>query len=399
MSQTQSTQEVLTATSEFKSESDRLAVAETDGERIKSEGYIAAQHNKKVTNYRYPNNLGTDEQPHSINFFISQFVPGASQKLVDRANAGLDQTLGVPSARTGNEVTQENADGMFRGIKTAIAIAGGTIGLATGKNIADNLVGKTAGAFAGAALTAKIADNATSLKNSPALRIRDTISLHIPQSPQAKYGATFENESIGTLLGAIGGLGGDVNGLMEAASGGLAGELIARGLADAASLPKELGININAGALARATSKKVRNPFQEQIFKTMNFRTFAFQYKFAPRNDAEFQSVQKIIQLFRFHMHPEKSPTGAFFTFPSVFDIEYRYKDSRNAFVNKIATSVLTDLSIDYGSEGVFTTFRGTAGKPSEITMAMQFREIVLLSKGANGEITDGSENGNRVGY
>lgn len=154
--------------------------------------------------------------------------------------------------------------------------------------------------------------------------------------------------------------------------------------------------NLNIGGLARAASKKVRNPFQEQIFKTMNFRSFAFQYKFAPRNEGELQSVLKIIDLFKYHMHPEKSPTGAFFTFPSVFDIEYRYKDRRNAFVNKIATSVLIDLSVDYGSEGVFTTFRGTDGAPSEITMAMQFREIALLSKDSTTEsLTDGSGGGN----
>ena len=94
-------------------------------------------------------------------------------------------------------------------------------------------------------------------------------------------------------------------------------------------------------------------------------------------------------------MHPEKDPGGAFFVFPSVFDLEYRYKDTRNNFVNKIATSVLTDLSVDYGSEGVFTTFRGTKGKPSEITVAMNFREISLLTKDINsGQLTNGSGTG-----
>jgi hypothetical protein len=40
----------------------------------------------------------------------------------------------------------------------------------------------------------------------------------------------------------------------------------------------------------------------------------------------------------------------------------------------------------------VFTTFRDTDGAPSEITMAMQFREIVLLSKDPNSDdLTDGA--------
>ena len=183
----------------------------------------------------------------------------------------------------------------------------------------------------------------------------------------------------------------------EAAANGSGTDLIARGLVDAATLPKELGLgDANFGGLARAASKKVRNPFQEQIFKTMNFRSFAFQYKFAPRNQSELNSVIDIINLFKFHMHPEKADSGAFFVFPSIFDIEYRFRGTKNAFVNRIATSVLTEMTVDYGSEGVFTTFRGTDGAPSEITLALVFRELSLLTKDKeSSKLT----NGNGVGY
>jgi len=348
--------------------------------------------------FKYPNNLGTDEQPHSINFYISQYVPGADRETVRQTNARASK-LGVPTARTGNEVTAENAKGLTKAIHSTSVITGAIVGATAGGAIGGNgitgFVAKLAGAFGGAEIADKITQDATGIQSSPAVRMRDVISLHIPQSPQAKYGATFENEAIGTLLGTLATGGGDIKALMAGAAGGTGGELLARALMDAGSLPKVAGLGFNPGGLARAASKKVRNPFQEQIFKTMNFRTFAFQYKFAPRNLSEFESVQSIINLFKYHMHPEKSPDGAFFTFPSIFDIEYRYKNNQNAFVNQIATSVLTDLSVDYGSEGVFTTFRNTEGIPTEITMAMQFREIVLLSKDSTTEqITDGSGRG-----
>ena len=348
--------------------------------------------------YKYPNNLGTDEQPHSINFYISQYVPGADREKVRQTNSRATK-LGIPSARTGNEVTAENADGVNKALETGSvifgAVAGATLGAAAGGGGLTGFFTKVLGAGAGAEIAEKITQDATGIKSSPAVRMREVISLHIPQSPQAKYGATFENEAIGTLLGAVATGGGDVKAFMQGAAGGTGAELLSRALMDAGSLPKVAGLGFNPGGLARAASKKVRNPFQEQIFKTMNFRTFAFQYKFAPRNLKEFDSVREIINLFKYHMHPEKSPDGAFFTFPSIFDIEYRYKNNQNQFVNQIATSVLTDLSVDYGSEGVFTTFRNTEGIPTEITMAMQFREIVLLSKDSTSQqITDGSGRG-----
>jgi hypothetical protein len=344
---------------------------------------------------KYPGNLGTSEQPHSINFYISQFVPGADGEKVRQANA-KSNSFGIPSARIGNEITFENADSIEKANSTITNVAGTIVGATAGGSLGGGgltgLVAKIAGALAGGNITDHLSQDATSIKTTPAIRMREVISLHIPQSPQAKYGAVFENESIGTVLGVLATGGGDVQALMDAAAGGTGQEIISRALMDAASLPKAAGLGFNPGGLARAASKKVRNPFQEQIFKTMNFRSFAFQYKFAPRNLKEFQNVQEIIKLFKYHMHPEKSPDGAFFTFPSVFDIEYRYKNDRNQFVNKIATSVLTDLSVDYGSEGVFTTFRDTDGAPSEITMAMQFREIVLLSKDPNSDdLTDGA--------
>jgi len=348
--------------------------------------------------HRYPNNLGQDEQPHSLNIFISQYVPGGSKQAIAERNASAAKELGVAGARTGNEVTSENAQNFGNAVRAGIVIGGGvaagTLAASKVPTGFKTLTAIGAGGAAGATVN-KIAQEATSVNPPPALRIKDVIQLHISQSPQAKYGATFENEAVGTLLGTLG-QGGDFKSALEKLTDGTGSDLLSRGLAELASIPKEFGLGSNDfGTLARATSKKVRNPYQEQIFKSMNFRNFAFQYKFAPRNNSEFNSVMKIIDLLKFHMHPEKDPGGAFFVFPSVFDLEYRYKDTRNNFVNKIATSVLTDLSVDYGSEGVFTTFRGTKGQPSEITVAMNFREISLLTKDINsGQLTNGSGTG-----
>jgi hypothetical protein len=367
-----------------------------DNRKAAAEAKILAKKTAKV--YRYPNNLDTSEQPHSVNFFISEYVPGGDVQKIAAENNIINDTIGSPTARAGNGITAENAQNVNENLRIGAASTGAVLGGAVGEKTGGK-AGLVAGNLLGALTVDKFfSQDATSIKSAPAKRITSSISLHVAQSPQAKYTAEYENESIGALLGTLttsAGQGTIQSVMTEAANGNL-GELVARGLVDAATLPKELGLgDVNLSGLARAASKKVRNPFQEQIFKTMNFRSFAFQYKFAPRNSSEFDSVMSIINLFKFHMHPTKANNGAFFTFPSIFDIEYRYKGSRNAFVNKIATSVLTDMTVDYGSEGVFTTFRGTEGKPSEITLAMQFREISLLTKGQDGQLT----NGTGVGY
>ncbi len=378
----------LSKTSEFGDTKSRVTGRQKAGERV-----------------RYPNNLDTSEQPHSINFFISEYVPGAgeSSSLVANSTSIADQQ-GVASARTGNGISSENRQNVEQLGRQAVAFTASVIAQQSAKAVTKNsgsVVSAGAQIFAGVgaakAVDSYVSRDATSIKSTPAIRIKDSISLHISQSPQAKYTAEFENESIGTVLGTLATSSGTgtLNAISEAVANGTAGELVARGLIDAATIPKELGLgNVNFGGLARAASKKVRNPYQEQIFRTMNFRSFAFQYKFAPRNKKELDSVEKIINLFKFHMHPEKADDGAFFLFPSLFDIEYRYKQKRNTFVNKIATSVLTDMTVDYGSEGVFTTFRGTKGSPSEVTLALQFREISLLTKGKDGQLTNGSTSG-----
>jgi hypothetical protein len=112
----------------------------------------------------------------------------------------------------------------------------------------------------------------------------------------------------------------------------------------------------------------------------MNFRTFAYQFKFIPKNQEEFNSAKEIINTFRAHMHPERTD-DFFIMYPSQFSIEYQYKGQRNEFLTKIADCALVNMKVDYGSGGALTTFKGTLGAPSEITMTLQFKELELLTR------------------
>ena len=76
------------------------------------------------------------------------------------------------------------------------------------------------------------------------------------------------------------------------------------------------------------------NPYMEVLFDKMALRTFTYNFTFAPRNEDETFDVQKIIQMFRFHMAPElQGAQSRFLTLPSEFDIHYMYqaKDGTNS--------------------------------------------------------------------
>ena len=122
----------------------------------------------------------------------------------------------------------------------------------------------------------------------------------------------------------------------------------------------------------------------EVLFDAMALRTFTYNFTFAPRNDQEAFEVQRIIQLFRFHMAPElQGSQSRFLTLPSQFDIHYMFlsKDgvaSENNFYNRIATCVLQNCAVNYTPNGV-KSFED--GGPTQTIMTLTFKEVELLTK------------------
>ena len=141
--------------------------------------------------------------------------------------------------------------------------------------------------------------------------------------------------------------------------------------------------------LAKKAFGEADNPYMEVLFDSMQLRTFTYNFQFAPRNEQESYEVQKIIQLFRFHMAPELRPgVNRYLGIPSTFDIHYMFLSSagvasENNFYNRIATCVLQDCSVNYTPTGV-KSFED--GGPTQTTMKLSFKEIELLTKDKIGE-------------
>ena len=127
---------------------------------------------------------------------------------------------------------------------------------------------------------------------------------------------------------------------------------------------------------------EAQNPKTELVFKNVPFRTFNFPFEFSPKSEEEKDTMHKIINQFKFFMMPEISGPGYLKT-PSEFQITYMYRDKVNMYIPKISRCVLTDMSLDFAPEGVFTTFKGDeqGAAPVLTKMDLSFTEMEIMTK------------------
>ena len=177
--------------------------------------------------------------------------------------------------------------------------------------------------------------------------------------------------SIGTVAEGIRGFSGQMQRMME------------RGLA-------KVGSQIFGGDMLAAYDKisnRAMNQFLETMFTGVGFRKFSYSWKFSPKSPKEVLEVQKIIKTFRFHMLPElpkDEKFGRYYVVPAEFDIFYMFRGDENVFFNKLVTSVLVNMDINYTPQQ-YQTFRPIDGyngaPPTEIDMKLDFMETKLITK------------------
>jgi hypothetical protein len=218
-------------------------------------------------------------------------------------------------------------------------------------------------------------------------RIMDSVAMYLPPNVEDTTTATYNDSKTGVagFLAASGVNAADKDASAIAASlvagaQGILGDMAAK----SAGVVAELAGAEGGEQLAKKAFGVADNPYMEVLFDSMGLRTFTYNFNMAPRNEEETIEIQKIIQLFRFHMAPELRPgINRYLGLPSQFDIHYMFlsKDgstSENSFYNKISTCVLQDCKVNYTPNGV-KSFED--GSPTAMTMALTFKEIELMTK------------------
>ena len=315
----------------------------------------------------YPETAGSDEYPHYVGFFIN--IRGKSRYKKDY------KTTEVTTAgqNRGDRGTLATNAATLAGAAVGGSLAAKILGNSKKASLTTKVIGTAAGALVGAAAAQAI------FEPDKTYRIDSAVMLAVNERPSVQYQVEYQAQDMGALGGIVaGGTSVIDSGILEGT-----GEAAKTALLNLAQIPagiaQAMGANVDAKNLASIATGMTQNPFREQVFQNVQTRTFNFDYKFLPRSERERETVQLILRMFRFHMHPELSDGGLFYIYPSEFDIVYYYKGRINPYINKISTCVLQSMNVDYGGQGQFGSFAD--GSPTEINLRLNFIELEVLTK------------------
>jgi hypothetical protein len=274
----------------------------------------------------YPENLGSNEASHYVQFFINE-----------QSNANIDFGLG-----TGFEAPSGNAQG-----------------------------------------------STLSVQRSATKRLKSSIAMYMPAqvstSSSSKYGeheiGAFAAAGINAYKAAMGADGGmDAAGkIFQSAKGSIkeAAPEALKAAADVAFKGTKASMDIMRG--------KVTNNRMEMLFEGVDRRNFSFSFKMMPKSSKESMDVKTIVDMFRFYMAPSFDgavSTSRTFIVPATFDIQYMNQKGQNNYLNKISTCVLTSCNVTYGGERVqFFRPDEIGSAPVETNIELSFRELEVITR------------------
>ena len=235
------------------------------------------------------------------------------------------------------------------------------------------------------------------------------VYIAMPQNLQTAYSPTYRKIDMGVVGMAMSeglsstNLDGVVTALQTAASAALpefatgAIAQVAQGAASALGLAG----NVDANALQALTQGKVFNPYSEQLFSNMNFRTHNFTFKMFARSERESQEINNIIKYLKQGALPiygdsDEGKPARFFEVPDKYDIKFvrlspdgKQLTSSEDLHYKIHTSVCTGIDVNYTPDGQYNAIKnnnlGTGDdKPLQVpvvTVNCRFTETQLVTQ------------------
>ena len=213
--------------------------------------------------------------------------------------------------------------------------------------------------------------------------VSGAIALYMPNDVKVSYGADWGVEDTG-VSGDIGAAYRDIKRIKkdETPFGDIVKTFIGHALGVTSIKAAQVASNFTGifgtGDWLKLAGKAwglAMNNRKEVFYEGPGFRTFDYNFAFWPRNNSETEEVQKIITMFKYHMHPWKDEEwgGRVFRYPSEFEIHYMHRTGVNDKLNKIARCALTKCDVNYTpSGGNFKTFEDNA--PVTYSINLQFK-------------------------
>ena len=263
------------------------------------------------------------------------------------------------------------------------------------------------GSLVGAPGSRRIGPNGTKDK---AKKVLGSIKMQMPANIQDGNAVDYGESKMNTLMGAAAGLiGSTIEGGGEALSAMLKGdqegyEAATKNMTqemkntvgtdstimDAASqfvtakatsaAIGALGGNVSAADLLARQTGQIFNPNMELLFNGPTLRSFSFSFKMTPRSSSEAQECKNIIRSFKSNMAPKTKNTGSiggagmFLKTPNVFELRYKKGNSEHPFLHRFKQCFLTNVSVNYTGEGVYTTYDDAT--PVSMQLDLSFKEL-----------------------
>ena len=160
-------------------------------------------------------------------------------------------------------------------------------------------------------------------------------------------------------------------------------------------LDKLPGLGGGAAQFTQNGFGKILNPYVEQVFGGVGMRTFNFNWKLVPRNDAETRAIKNILQVLRGRSLPDyaaklglSANAGAldsgnisdrWLTVPHVFRLHWKNGDNgqRIDSLPKIKPCVMTDIQINYTPDNIWATYEGANPVAYDMTLGFTETEII----------------------
>ena len=263
------------------------------------------------------------------------------------------------------------------------------------------------GSLVGAPGSRRIGPNGTKDK---AKKVLGSIIMQMPANIQDGNAVDYGESKMNTLMGAAAGLiGSTIEGGGEALSAMLKGDQEGyeaatknmtqemkntvgtdSSIMDAASqfvtakatsaAIGALGGNVSAADLLARQTGQIFNPNMELLFNGPTLRSFSFSFKMTPRSSSEAQECKNIIRSFKSNMAPKTKNTGSiggagmFLKTPNVFELRYKKGNSEHPFLHRFKQCFLTNVSVNYTGEGVYTTYDDAT--PVSMQLDLSFKEL-----------------------
>ena len=236
-------------------------------------------------------------------------------------------------------------------------------------------------------------DEITKLKKETAVENHiQSVYLNMPSSVVFSEAVGWQGADMG-VIGAL--KTGNVKGALEGGLLSQAGTLLGGGVgALAGAIPGISGLAstvigglVGSGAFQSGIENSFNikaNPYKEQTFQGVDFRTFDFTFTLRARSQSDVDVIQQIIRTFRANSKPtfEKNTGGAVFSYPKEFKIEFLTIDSNNSYetneyLPEIKYCVCTAVNTNYTGQG-WRSFE--SGAPVDISLQLTFQETEIIT-------------------